>query len=459
MASKEIMEALKDHGTTRLPSNHVVRFRVTRTRKRQAIFSSPGRGRWFKQIRFPPYQKASMCRYYMRVYETGSDAKWRFGALFFETPWAGTDALLKMGAPLVCPWGDQWVAGHVVRPSDGEYGPDPFSYRPSQGDPPAVEWQWLQSPGSDLPVKWSKSTKQLVFDMGCGPDADFWHTVANPPEEGIIHTVRTTSMPLQPQPAGAYRDPNAFTVDRSMVLNQAGGAGGAPLQGLMQAGGMSVPQDLADFYTHQAMLQHPGSMLPGMMRLGTNAARDVVGVQHGAMPGMSWPPLPPWMMSANGHMMAQPGVQPPPNQMFMQQQQYAFGAADAAASAAYWNALQQQQPAMGLDQVPVPNPMVSAQQNPACAPHPFLQGPYGMMVPGMAPPAFPLVGVPPVHDGSPFSHAIAAPFASTSRAPVKDKDSPKSAAEEDEAGTGGGPESKKAKKRWGMISLSPLSIP
>jgi hypothetical protein len=50
-ALEEIMEALKTHSTTRLPVDHVVRFRVTKTRKRQAmIFSSPGRGRWFKQI-------------------------------------------------------------------------------------------------------------------------------------------------------------------------------------------------------------------------------------------------------------------------------------------------------------------------------------------------------------------------------------------------------------------------
>jgi hypothetical protein len=162
-----LQELLKDRNTRQLPAANVLVFRCSRVNRRQSIFNKTGRGRWFKQIRFS--KACEIRKHFVRVYETGLDADWRYGALFFKTPIAGTETL---GAPLVRPLynpltaadgeEEDWNLAHTAFDCGEAWAPFPTGTPGSQL--PALEWQWLPSPGEAMPVTWCKSTKTLVFD-------------------------------------------------------------------------------------------------------------------------------------------------------------------------------------------------------------------------------------------------------------------------------------------------------
>ena len=192
-----LLTLLQGRQTSLLPSEHTISFRCSASSTRQSIFNSPGRGRWFKQVRFP--RESGIRPQYVRVYETGMDADWRYGVLLFKTAVAGTEPLFyQAGAPLVRPPRDdkksgkegaknEWTCAHTnfctaaqdSPSSSPEQTPNQLSdetgseSEKTAGVPalaPAgnekLSWQWLSSSGPrlDLPVKWCKSSKQLVFD-------------------------------------------------------------------------------------------------------------------------------------------------------------------------------------------------------------------------------------------------------------------------------------------------------
>ena len=170
-------ESLKSCGTTLFPADTILLFRCSRVGLRQSVFNAPGRGKRWKRIQFK--QSAKISPKSVRVYETGQDESWRYGVMLFKM---GTEhKFYNAGVPLVQPHSHTCIKRNEKAPlapanctfdeaagQDGD-GPDGASPYGSTISAAAVaesnlKWQWLRHPGVDMPVKWCRSSRQLIFD-------------------------------------------------------------------------------------------------------------------------------------------------------------------------------------------------------------------------------------------------------------------------------------------------------